>query len=65
MQEPCTCPGDYHTYLLRADGTVVIERHHAWCPASTQYIPRLHWHDRACYAQGTLSCGKRAGVDPR
>lgn len=65
-ERQCNCPHDYHTYLIDCNGDVVIERHNDWCPASSRYIPRFHWHERDCYdSTGRNICGKRAGIDPR
>lgn len=55
--QACTCPRDYAT----------PGGHNEWCPASVYYIGRLHWHDRACYANGDLVrgacvCGKISGL---
>jgi len=70
MTDTCNCPHDYHSYVTHPDGTVTVEPHNDWCPASSRYIPRFHWHDRACYTPYTLDtwrdsrliCGKVAGV---
>lgn len=52
--QPCTCPRD-------------AGRHHEWCPASVDYVGRLHWHAQTCYADGDCRdgaciCGKIAGL---
>ena len=55
--QPCTCPRDYAT----------PGGHNDWCPASVDYVGRLHWHEAACYAggdraNGACVCGKIAGL---
>lgn len=64
--QQCNCPHDYCTHYIGANGQVCVERHNDWCPASTRYIPRFHWHERTCYdSAGRCVCGKQAGVSLR
>jgi hypothetical protein len=68
--ERCTCPGDYHDYLVDDQGTITVVHHNDWCPAHPYYVGRVHWHDFNCYEggdirYGTRICGKQAGRDPR